>query len=129
MITPSHQSTAPASRESTSAAIPSSAAPMTRLETGPASAISASSRGERESDSMLVAPPKMKSVIPATFRPKRRATSACENSCARTDAKKRSAVAAPSSQYCPTVHPGMRRGKNASARLKVSRKAITSQLG
>jgi hypothetical protein len=66
---------------------------MSRLVTGPASAIHASSRGVRESSSIVVAPPKMKSVMPSTLSPKRRATRAWESSCARTEAKNSNAVA------------------------------------
>jgi hypothetical protein len=74
-------------------------------------AMSASSRGVRESESMLVAPPKMKRVIPSTLRPKRRATIACDSSWARTDPKKRAAVAAATIQYTASgSSPGTRTG-------------------
>ncbi len=110
-MTPSQPSSARASCGCTTAPIASSAAPMTRLDAGPASAMSASSRGERESASMVVAPPKMNSVMPATFRPNRRATSAWESSCARTEAKKRNAVAAADEPVLPDRPPGeLRRG-------------------
>ena len=81
------------------------------LVAGPAIAISASSRGVRDSLSMVVTPPKMKSVIPSTLSPKRRATSACDSSCASTEPKKSAAVTAATIQYWLVGQPGYWPGK------------------
>ena len=80
---------------------------MARLVSGPAAAISASSRGRLGSPSSVAAPPKMKSVMSRTRSPKRRATSAWLSSWASTDPKKRSEITAPTTQYSPSSQLGI----------------------
>ena len=98
LMNPSHPTNALICSWLTPRSINSSKPPMSRLLSGPAPAISASSRGPFGSLSMTAAPPKMKRVMDVVRTPKRRATSACESSWASTDPKKRSAVAAATSQ-------------------------------
>jgi len=129
LTTPSQPISAPICGWLMARPTPMNAAPRAMLVAGPASAMSASSRGERASASMVVAPPKMNSVMPFTFRPSRRATSACDISCARTEPKKRTAVAPATSQYWPPGQPGNWRGNWDSASEYVRMKAITSHEG
>ena len=67
--------------------------------------------------------------MPSTLSPKRRATSACESSCARTDAKKSVAVTAATIQYWPSDQPGNSLGNLDPASEYVRMKAITSHDG
>src|SRR5207245_6055887 len=63
-------------------ATPKASAATTKLVNGPTPAISASERALVGSPSSLDTPPKSHSVMPSTFTPWLRATSAWENSCA-----------------------------------------------
>ena len=129
LTNPSQPISAPSWGWLTNMSIPMIIAPISRLAAGPAAAIRASSRGVRESASIDVTPPKMKSVIPSTLRPNRRATIACESSCASTDTKKSAAVATATIQYWLSVQPGNWRGNWDPAREYVIRNAITSHDG
>jgi len=68
---------------------------MTRLVAGPATAMRNSPFALVGSFVSDATPPSRKSVIDDTGKRNRRATIACANSCATTEAKKRSAVTAP----------------------------------
>ena len=79
---------------------------MSRLATGPAAAMSASSRARFGSSSRFAAPPKMKSVMLVTRTPKRLATRAWLSSWASTLAKKSRLVAPATTQYSGRDQPG-----------------------
>jgi len=66
--------------------IPRKNRPMRTLEIGPAMAILNSSQAVGGSSSICATPPKMNSVMLLMGMPLRRATSACDNSCAITAA-------------------------------------------
>jgi hypothetical protein len=97
LIMPSHHTNPPIGCGATRL-IPISTIPMAMEVAGPAAAMIASSRGRLASPSSSVAPPKMKSVMPRTCMPNRRASTACDSSCATTEAKNRMAAAAPPTQ-------------------------------
>ncbi len=64
-------------------AMPMAMPATTKLVSGPTPAMRASERALAGSPSSCETPPKSHSVMPATLTPLRRATIACESSCAR----------------------------------------------
>ncbi len=86
------------------------------LVTGPASAMSASSRGVRESESMVVAPPKMKRVMPSTFSPKRARDERVRQLMRQRPTRRRGRAVAPATtQYWASDQPRNWRGNWTSA--------------
>ena len=83
----------------------------TMLETGPTTATKNSSPGVIGSEVRFETPPKMKSVMLSTLRPRVRATSEWLSSCTSTEANSSNEAMAPSAQYVSSPAPGTREGK------------------
>jgi hypothetical protein len=76
----------------------------------------------------LATPPKSQSVIPSISIPSRRACSACPNSWASNDPKKRNAATIAIATYVPSESPAFVSGKIPVASVQTMRAKTTSQL-
>jgi hypothetical protein len=61
--------------------------------------------------------------------PMRRATSACDSSCASTEAKNRIATPAPTAAYATGGQPGKRDGRSPAPSVSVMSRAMISHVG
>src|ERR1051326_819837 len=90
--------------------------PISRLVSGPASAIQNSTQGLRGSPSSCDTPPSTNNAIPFTFSPFVTATSECASSCSKTEQKKSSTVPTASN---PAIK-GSTAGKSGSKKFCVT---------
>jgi hypothetical protein len=72
-------------------------------------------------------PPKMKSVIPSTGIPFRRATTEWESSWPSRETKKRRVALTPIARYVRSVSPGNCAGKNPALSVQRMRKKMMNQ--
>src|ERR1019366_87723 len=103
------------------------AAPMARLEAGPAPAIRAARPGLVDSDSMVDKPPSKKRVMLRTGMPWARATSEWASSCTSTETKSSRAAARATVQVVAVDQPST--GNHDSASEKVISAKMMIQLG
>ncbi len=113
---------------SSPAATPASTPPATRLVRGPTPAMRSSAAGVGASSRRRAAPPSIHRVMPSTWTPLRRATTACASSCASSEARKTTAASRASAQYTTAGWPGWASGNRPRASATVTRATMTRTL-